>query len=285
MTCRNCEYNITETARFCQSCGAKVVTERLTVKKIFLEFLNKVFGWDNTYLRTLRTMTVAPYVVVKDYIDGIRKKFMPPFTFLLIGLTAATLVFNAFSDKYTEFSTDMFGEGFYRIQYETAKEKDNSLKKIEKENEQETFEDFKIKEIEKQKKTQGKILKYFNLFAFLLIPMYTFISYLVFGRKKYNYAEHLVINCYIQGFSMIATTLLFIAALVIHPYIFSSGVLIAIFYYSFTYKRLCGLTLGKTLWKFVKFLLILVTAFITITLLIGIVAILLTKIFGLNFFG
>ncbi|WP_299222703.1 DUF3667 domain-containing protein [uncultured Aquimarina sp.] len=285
MSCKNCEYNLTETAQFCQSCGAKVVTERLTVKRMFLEFLDKVFGWDNTYLRTFRIMLVAPDKVAKDYIDGVRKKFMPPFTFLLIGLTIATLVFNSFSDKYTEFSSGMFGEGFYRIQFDSAKEKNDSLKNLENEKEQEAFEDFMKEQIESQKKTQGMLLKYFNLSAFLLMPVYTFISYLVFGRKKYNYAEHLVINCYIQGFSMITSTFLFLMALVIHPYIFTSTVLIAIFYYSFTYKRLCDLTLARVLWKFIKFLLILMISFITITLLIAIVGVLLTKIFGLNFFN
>ncbi|WP_299439434.1 DUF3667 domain-containing protein [uncultured Aquimarina sp.] len=282
MNCRNCKYAFSEIADYCQGCGAKVVTERLTVKRIFLEFLNKVFGWDNTYLRTFRTMVVTPDIVAKDYINGVRKKFMPPFTFLLIGLTIATLVFNSFSDKYTEFSTDMFGESFYRFQFDSAKQKEGSLKNLENENDQKAFEDFMKGQIESQKKSQGMILKYFNLFAFLSIPMYTFISYLVFGRKKYNYAEHLVVNCYIQGFSMIATTFLFVIALLVHPYMFSSGVLIAVFYYSFTYKRLCDLTLAKTLWKFIKFLLILIITFITISVLLGVVVVVLDKFFGIN---
>ncbi|WP_299311331.1 DUF3667 domain-containing protein [uncultured Aquimarina sp.] len=281
MECKNCKYTLIEKADYCQGCGAKIVTERLTVKGIFLEFLNKVFGWDNTYLRTFRTMVVAPDKVVKDYIGGVRKKFMPPFTFLLIGLTIATLVFNSFSDKYAEFSSGMFGENFYRLQFDSAKEKDDSLKNLE--NDEKAFEDFMKEQIDSHKKMQGMLLKYFNLFAFLSMPMYTFIAFLVFGRKKYNYAEHLVVNSYIQGVTMIATTFLFIMALVIHPYIFSSGVLVAIFYYSFTYKRLCDLTLGRTLWKFIKFLLILITVFVGISFSIGIILALLAKVFGLNF--
>ncbi|MFD2562062.1 DUF3667 domain-containing protein [Aquimarina rubra] len=282
MSCKNCQYNITETAFYCQDCGAKVVTERLTVKRMFLDFLDKVFGWDNTYLRTFRTMAVAPDKVAKDYIDGVRKKFMPPFTFLLIGLTIATLVFNSFSDKYTEFSSGMFGESFYRIQFDSAKEKNDSLKNLESENEQKAFEDFMQEQIEGQKKTQGMLLKYFNLSAFLLMPVYTFIAFLVFGRKKYNFAEHLVINCYVQGLSMMTITFLFIIALMIHPYIFTSNVLIAIFYYSFTYKRLCNLSLGRTLWKFIKFLLILIITFIIFILSIVIIGIILDKVFGIN---
>lgn len=282
MECKNCKYTLLETIGYCQGCGAKIVTERLTVKKIFLEFLNKVFGWDNTYLKTFRIMVVAPDKVAKNYTDGVRKKFMPPFTFLLIGLTIATLVFNSFSDKYAEFSSDIYGESFYRFQFDSAKEKNASSKNLANKSDQEAFEFFMKEQIENQKEVQGMVLKYFNLFAFLLIPIYTFIAFLVFGRKKYNYAEHLVVNCYIQGFTMITSTFLFLMALVVHPYIFISNILIAIFYYSFTYKRLCNHTLSMTLWKFIKFLLILTIVFIMIILL-GIVLILLSKIFGLNF--
>ncbi|MBQ4819205.1 DUF3667 domain-containing protein [Aquimarina sp. MMG016] len=285
MSCKNCDYNLTETAYYCQDCGAKVVKDRLTIRKIFQEFLNKVFGWDNTYLRTLRTIVVAPDKVAQDYISGIRKKFMPPFTFLLIGLTIATLVFNAFSDKYVEFSSGMLNESFYRLQFDSAKGKNASSGNLENESNQEAFEDFVEEQIEVQKKSQGMILKYFNLFAFLSIPMYTFIAFVVFGRKQYNYAEHLVINCYIQGFSMITSTLLFLMALFIHPYLFTSSVLIAIFYYSFTYKRLCDLTLARTLWKFIKFLIILTITFIVITVLFGILLVLIDIIFGLNLFN
>jgi len=82
MNCKNCNYSLPETAGFCNNCGAKVIEDRLSLKKLLHDFFNQVFGWENNYFRTLKTMIVAPDVVVSDYIDGIRKRHMYSICFL-----------------------------------------------------------------------------------------------------------------------------------------------------------------------------------------------------------
>jgi len=280
MNCKNCEYGLQETAKFCQSCGARIIYDRLSLKKLTTDFINKVFGWENNYFRTFRTMMISPDVVVSDYIGGIRKRHMPPITFLLIGLTIATLVFNTFSEKYVELNSDvLIDENYYRTQFELKNGEKTSTNLDDKKKYEEAFQTYKNQQKGFQTNIIKGILKYLNLITFIFMPFYTLISMLVFGRKTHNYSEHLVINCYIQGLSMIGTTLLFIAALIVHPNIYLFGITVAPFYYSFTYKKLYKLSFGKLLLKIGKFLII----FALVAVLFSILIILITFIYLLIF--
>lgn len=49
----------------------------------------------------------------------------------------------------------------------------------------------------------GWISKYFNVFQMLKIPFIALTTFLLFKKAKLNYAEHLVINSYILGFSTV----------------------------------------------------------------------------------
>ena len=96
-------------------------------------------------------------------------------------------------------------------------------------------------------------LKYYNLFAFLLLPFYTLISFLVF-RKPYNFGEHLVINTYLQSITSFFSVLLFIFSLLIGINLFGTGITILPFlYYCFAFKKLYKLTFGQLLLKVLKF--------------------------------
>ena len=278
MNCKNCSNIILEDIGYCSRCGAKVVRNRLTMGVMFQEFLDTVFGWDNTYFRTFRTMFISPDKVIRAYVDGVRKKYMPPFTFLLIGLTMATLLFNAFSEKYVEFSVNIFGDGFYESQFNNLKINESEAYFESKEYKAD-LKEYAKEQKQFHKKWNRNVLKYFNLVSFVSIPLYTLLSMLVFGRKKHNYAEHLVINSYIQGLSMTTMTLLFVIATFTSHWIFSGSVLIAIFYYSFTYRKLYEFSRWKSFLKFLKFIGIIIIPFLLLFIL-GIVVGYLMKTLG-----
>ncbi|MEP2239445.1 MAG: hypothetical protein ABJI22_13850, partial [Maribacter sp.] len=83
----------------------------------------------------------------------------------------------------------------------------------------------------------------------------------------YNYGEHIVANCYIQGFSMLTTSLIFFMAIWIHPSLFLLIYPLLIFYYTYVYGRLYKLTIGQSILKVIVFLLITVGIAIAILLL------------------
>jgi len=171
MNCKNCNYSLPETASFCTNCGAKVIEDRLSLKKLIQELFNKVFGWENNYFKTFTTMVVSPDIVVSDYISGIRKRHMSPITFLLIGLTIATLVFNMFSEKYIELNTNtFFDEDSYQTLFDPTGRKNDLKTTDEIKKYDEKFEIYKEEQTEFQTKLTKSILKYFNLAAFVFMP-------------------------------------------------------------------------------------------------------------------
>lgn len=118
------------------------------------------------------------------------------------------------------------------------------------------------------------VMKYYNLFAFLLLPLYTLIAFFVF-RKPYNYGEHLVINTYIQSMTSLFGVILFGFSLWIGINIFGNGVFIVLFlYYSYVYKKLYHLTFGQLLIKTLKLIGILLVLFIILAIIGIIIALL-----------
>jgi hypothetical protein len=65
----------------------------------------------------------------------------------------------------------------------------------------------------------------------LLIPIFSFASYLCFSRFKANYLEHIVLNCYIAGQQAIFYALFSLLKTVIdYPLIEALPALVAVFY-------------------------------------------------------
>ncbi len=253
MNCKNCNLELNQKDDFCRECGAKIIRKRITVKNLFANLL-AALGWDNNFFVTLRYLLYKPQIVFKEYINGTRKKYANPFTFFAISLAISLFVFNQYSEQLIELSTN------------------TSLQSEIKENPvSENIKDVKSKEIFGYKNqvafTKGMLklqMKYYNLYNFLILPIYTLIAFLVF-RKPYNYGEHLIINTYLLGLLTFLGTLLFV---------FSIGPLILMFiYYSYAYNKLYRFTFGQLLLKILKFIGILLLVF-----LISIVIVVIVKI-------
>ena len=68
MNCKNCDTLLKEQDDFCNSCGAKVIRNRLTVRNLFEHFSETFFNYDNKLLRTFTTLFTKPEVVIEGYI-------------------------------------------------------------------------------------------------------------------------------------------------------------------------------------------------------------------------
>ena len=130
-------------------------------------------------------------------------------------------------------------------------------------------ENFKKGQLESITNSSRFILKYFNLLVLLLMPFYAFMAKLIYG-KPYNYAEHLVINSYIQGITFWVTTLIFVFSVFTNPSIYFISILFTVIYYMYVYGKLCNLTFAESI---LKFLIFLGLTFISFVLLVVIIAI------------
>jgi len=272
MDCRNCKVTLSENADYCQSCGAKVIRERITLKGLKSDFFNNVLGLDNLFVRTLTRFIIAPNKVISEYILGTRKRYMNPFAFLVIGAALATFVYNFFSDRYIELMLSTQDESVYEqlFSFSNPKLDKDTLEYQEK------YLSFKEEQIRINTSVQNFMLKYFNIIVFLLIPLYTFLALMVFGKKKFNYGEHFVVNSYLFGFGMFSGTFFFLLGLLIHPSIYFVSSLVIVCYYLFSYKKLGEYSIEQIILKFLKFIVVLILSVI----IIGILAVILGFLVG-----
>lgn len=269
MNCKNCKTVLNPNDNFCSECGAKVVRERITIKSIFSNLL-VALGWDSNFFITFRFLLSKPQIILKEYIDGTRKKYTNPFTFFAISIAVSLFVFNQYSEQFVQMLTP---ETTFQIEKSDILSSNNSKDEL--------YKSFGYEnETEFQKATMQFQLKYNNLLSFLLLPLYTLIAFLVFG-KPFNYGEHLIINTYIQSITTFLALLIFIFSIAFEINIFGKGIyIITILYYSYAYKKLYEFTFGRILLKLFKFFGILILFAIIvfiIVFIIGVVFAIITK--------
>jgi hypothetical protein len=266
INCKNCSFELNKQDSFCKACGAKVIRDRITIKSLFSNLL-LALGWDSNFFTTLKHLLYKPQIVLKDYINGTRKKYADPFSFFAIILAISLLLFSHYSEEFMQMATDI---GLEQTRITENKLTDNV-------NESKGLEMLGYKSQAEFSQAIVKFqLQYYNLFAFFSLPIYTLIAFLVF-RKPYNFGEHLVINTYLQSITTFLSVFLFLFSLLFGMNIFGIGVsILPFFYYCFAYKSLYKLTFVQLLLKVFKFIGILLL-FMLIPLIMGIVSVVLHK--------
>jgi hypothetical protein len=259
MSCKNCSSTLVQYSFYCNQCGSKVISERITVKNTIEDAFQNYVGWDNKFLITLKYLILNPGILLREYYNGTRKKYINPFTFLTIGMAINLFAFNSFDEEFLSVMND-FNESQINWYAKTIGG---------------PFSDpeFKAEQLAKSTESSKFTLKYFNILVIALLPIYTLMAFLIY-RKPYNYAEHIVANCYIQGFSFLTTTLIFFIAIWIHPSIYLLIYPLLILYYTYVYGKLYKLTIAQSILKIILFLAILIGSILALAIisyLIGIV--------------
>ncbi len=255
MNCKNCHTQLADEARFCSHCGAKVINTRITSKLLFQDFVNNFLGWDNSFFKTIKTLLIKPDLVITDYLNGVRKRYMNPFVFIALGTAISLFIFNAYSDEYMK-SYEGVGNFYKELMVSLAGEEFVQSEEFQKSLQEQN---------EANRASAEFTIKYFNLMTFLFIPLYALISLLVFDRR-YNFGEYIIITCYLQGLIMYFTIILFIISLYVNTSLFLYSFLLSIPYYLYTFGRLMKLNIFKLFLKLLLF--VLVTIALAIVLII-----------------
>lgn len=260
MNCKNCQNPLEEIAQFCNNCGAKIVIERITFKKLFLEVFINVLGFDSKFFTTLREMITKPHVVISDYLNGVRKRYMNPFGFLAVGAALSLLIFNYYADDFITINSNANSEQFEVYKQQANMEIPEDLSKKE------------TQRLEIQKKTAQLQLKfldgmmqfmlhYYNLLAFVFLFLYAILSKWTFW-KPHNFGEHIVINAYVYGFTIYISIIAFFLAMLINPSIYIYSSVIYVLFYMYTFGKFYKLSLWQNILRLLKFLLGLIVIFI-----------------------
>ncbi len=256
MTCKNCNSQLKSEQLFCDNCGSRVIRKRITVKNLVSDLASNVFGWDNKFFLTLRMLILKPDVLLKEYIEGARKKYMNPFTLLGLGAAIALFIFNFFLEDYLALNIESNAQSVEVIGNMMQKQMGEEFDIVA----------YKQEQMEIITKLSSFMLKYFNLLVVFSLPFYTFLSFLTY-RKPYNYGEHLVINSYVQGLSFLVTSLIFTISVFTNPSVYIIAIVLLIIYYTYAYGKLHKLSVAESILKLFKFFGILAISFMIIMIL------------------
>ncbi len=237
--CKNCGYS-TDHNNFCSNCGAKKITKRITFRNIISEFSEVYLNIDNTFFRTIKDLTIKPYLVIDGYINGVRKRHLNTISYLLIAITFSA-IFDFIRKKF--FNSEIS---------EQEKEKFPEIIRI-------------LAELSEEIPIFG---------YFILIPFYALISKFLFRKyKKYNFTEHIVINTY---FISHITILAIVPSLIIYSLglhideVSLFSFLLQFIFATYMFKNLYNITYKKVLKRVFLVLLAFIFLFLAIGIIIGI---------------
>jgi hypothetical protein len=252
--CKNCSSPLSESTRFCEQCGAKVIKNRLTLRHIFDDFSSQFLNWDNKLLQTFITMFAKPELVIDGYITGIRKRYMN-----VLGYFAIAITLTGF---YTYINQKFFPDTFSKLFEEMSNDPNQIQISLD------FYQTF---------------VEYQSFIFFMMIPILAAMSRLVFLKnKKYNYSEHLVLNIYTYSQASIIITLI---AFVVQ---FSEGAAyyfqilslpIQILYFAYVLKRVYNLSFLQIILKTLLFIVILIPVYLIFVIAASIYMLFFTDIF------
>ena len=244
MLCKNCKIELAKEDGFCQNCGARVIKERISLRFLFNEFMDKVLSVDNKLLRTFIHLFTKPHLVIDSYIKGVRKKYYNPVSYLLISITLSGVYLFFIKDIAIQSKESM-----------TVDDPSNPFSNKEFMNEYMSF-----------------FTDYQALVNSLFIPLVAFISWLVFlNRKKYNFYEHIVIYLYTNSHISIISVLVILPIYFINQdlvgkiFIYTSPVMLL--YSAYVLIRLFKLTFLQFFVKSLYFTFISSILFLILTIL------------------
>lgn len=91
ITCKNCGEQATK--NFCANCGQKTNVGKFTLRVIWQEFLDALFNVNQGLLPTVRDLTIRPGHMLRNYLDGQRKKYIGPVRFIIATAAVSYLLY------------------------------------------------------------------------------------------------------------------------------------------------------------------------------------------------
>jgi Protein of unknown function (DUF3667) len=160
-TCKNCNHYFD--GDFCCNCGQSAHVEKIDAAYFLHDIPHSIFHVDKGFFYTLGKLFVNPGIALKDYLSGKRVKHFRPFAFVLIMSSLCTLLIKGVNH--------LINLRFKKEHPGTDIDFGNSL-----------------------------FVKYPSLLIFMMIPVLSFITWIFFRKRPYNYWEHFLVNTYLSSY-------------------------------------------------------------------------------------
>jgi len=210
--CKNCGQTVEK--KYCPDCGQKVSVKRIELKHLLHDIPHAIFHVDSGFFYNLKQLFIRPGAAIKDYLEGRRKLFFHPVTYLAI-----LMVFNYFAVKITNLH-------YYD------------------EEELQTMSPKEVAFIKEYDETQWWFLEHTYLYMLIAIPACAIFYYFFFRlfKYKFNIAESAIIVMFViaQGVFMQSSIYLLIGWIHNGPFIRTMEIVNGFFLLSYaSYAMYC----------------------------------------------
>jgi hypothetical protein len=180
-SCLNCGAALGRGVNYCPACGQRAQVHRLNAAHLSHEVVHFVTHADKGIFYLVRMLATRPGLVVREYIAGRRKRYFSPLNFFLIVIGLFVFVQTTFRPMGTV-NMEAHRQEIMKIPDQTVRER--RLVKLERAEAASTF-----------------MARYSNYINMAVTPVVSFVFFLLFYKRGYNYTEHLVANMYFAGFN------------------------------------------------------------------------------------
>ena len=253
--CQNCEFQYN--GNHCPSCGQTFREGRFTIGESIGWFFDKLFNLEKGLFHTIKELGLNTNEMLTKYFSKATVTYMHPFRFAFL-LATISAILTVYSGTFDSSSIMQFSEGWNN--YELEKKASTA-------------------QMEKGIEVLETIKKYFAFILLINIPIYALASFLIYYKRRLNFTEHLILNCYALGFSLLISLPLFLLMLAdngLAIYSFLNPI-ITILSFAFIYHKFFKENFFISLLKTLLFYVLLV---IVIAVIVFVVSIVHQLIFG-----
>lgn len=223
--CKNCSGALVPGQKFCPYCGQKTGIPRMTTRNLLKDFLQTILHAEKGIVNLLKGLLLQPGKVVTEYVEGRRKKYFNPFSFLALCIAFMVLI-NSWLKPYQELPVPN--------QAVMERMPDEKTKKLY------------LLTVKRSADAQGFFNRNMNFGTLITVPFYAVFLWLFFKRRGRNIAEiavaYILLTAFIDVlFSIIASPWLALTrGSIKHDYIYWAGLISETFYYAWGLKVFFG---------------------------------------------
>jgi hypothetical protein len=198
MDCKNCGHSFE--GNFCSNCGQTANIHRVTFKHFTHELFHAFTHADKGFLLLAKSLITRPGYVAREYLDGKRKTYFNPLSFLVI--STALYAYVSYQSGYFKAMTAAQPHRSHTQAVEPTQEPPYLLKIF--------FQS--MEEAQQISFNNGKLLG-----LFLIYPLLSFFTWILFKKSKTNLAENLVLGSFIMSEGYLLLTVIFIPIFLVTP--------------------------------------------------------------------
>lgn len=166
--CKNCNQHFQ--GRFCNHCGQSAETHKINTHFLWHDIQHGFLHLDKGFFFTVKELFTRPGHSIREFIEGKRVKHFKPISLVLVLSGLLGLLYHFFHISILEGNVVM-----------TATDKEG------------------IAFINAFNSASDWIAEHYAVATILQLPVFSICTFLIFRKAKYNFIEHLVLNCFLTG--------------------------------------------------------------------------------------